>query len=89
MGTLNEFQAQAVVDGILEGYKNYLDERRQKKEELRVSAGYAFTKGNHIDDTIAKKLQGLIEEDTLQKQVSHGSTCNLRFLRMAIHVYSL
>ncbi|MBC1291102.1 hypothetical protein HB820_01635 [Listeria booriae] len=67
MGTLNEFQAQAVVDGILEGYKNYLDERRQKKEELRVSAGYAFTKGNHIDDTIAKKLQGLIEEDTLAK----------------------
>lgn len=67
MSTLNQIQAQAVVDGILEGYRNYLEERRQKKAELKVSAGYAFTKGNHIDDTIATKLQNLIENDELAK----------------------
>ncbi len=64
---VNEQQAQAIVDGILQGYKDYLEIRRQKKKELKVSASYAFVKGNHIDDAVARKLTGLIEKDQLAK----------------------
>lgn len=64
---VNEQQAQAIVDGILQGYKDYLEIRRQKKEELKVSASYAFVKGNHIDDAVSRKLTGLIEKDQLAK----------------------
>lgn len=67
MTQLNPIQAQAVVDGILEGYKNYLQERREKKSSMKVSYAYAFTKGNHIDDAVVRKLESLIEKATLEK----------------------
>ncbi len=49
---------QAIVDGTLSGYLNYLDERRKKKDEMNVSGAYAWTKGNHIDDQISKLAKG-------------------------------
>ena len=49
---------QAIVDGRLSGYLNYLDERRKKKDEMNVSGAYAWTKGNHIDDQISKLANG-------------------------------
>lgn len=67
MSRLGERQGQAVVDGILEGYKNYLQERREKKESMKVSYAYAFTKGNHIDDAVVRRLDKLIEKATLEK----------------------
>ena len=42
---LNAEEAQLVVDGLLLGYKEYLDIRKEMKEKLKVSAGFAFTKG--------------------------------------------
>ncbi|HFU4501461.1 TPA: hypothetical protein ACGPA6_001258 [Streptococcus suis] len=46
-------QSQAIVDAILKGYKSYLDERLEKRKSMHVSAGYAWTKANHIDDALA------------------------------------
>lgn len=52
---------QAIVDGTLKGYLQYLEERKMKKEEMNVSGAYAWTKGNHIDDQVSKigQEQGL------------------------------
>ncbi|MBC1457254.1 spr1630 family ClpXP-sensitive toxin [Listeria newyorkensis] len=47
---------QAIVDGVLQGYKSYLDERRAKKAELNVSGAYAWVKGNHIDHYVAENV---------------------------------
>lgn len=44
---------QAVVDGILNGYSSYLEERTLKEEELRISDGYAWVKGNHLDHYVS------------------------------------
>ena len=40
---------ESLVDGIIEGYRDYLDVRRQKARELKVHGAYAWVKGNHID----------------------------------------
>lgn len=45
---------QLIVDGFLLGYKNYSKERENKRASMEVSGAYAWTKGNHIDDQIAK-----------------------------------
>jgi len=50
---------QAIVDGTQNGYLEYLHERRRKKNELRVSGAYAWTKGNHIDDQVARAVESL------------------------------
>lgn len=58
---LNEKQAQAVVDGLLNGYKEYLELRREMRNRLKVSAAFAFTRGNFIDDGIAKNVSDFME----------------------------
>lgn len=58
---LNAEEAQLVVDGLLLGYKEYLDIRKQMKGRLKVSAGFAFTKGNFIDDGVARKTFNFAE----------------------------
>ncbi|MED4172354.1 hypothetical protein P4631_07815 [Halalkalibacterium halodurans] len=45
---------QAIVDGILQGYKDYLQERREKRQTMHISSAYAWTKGNHIDHNVAE-----------------------------------
>ncbi|MDR0300466.1 MAG: hypothetical protein LBI13_10400 [Streptococcaceae bacterium] len=54
-------QAQEMVDAILLGYEAYIQERLQKAVAMEVSDGYAWTKGNHIDDAVAKANLGFIE----------------------------
>lgn len=56
---LNEVINQAIVDGTQNGYLEYLDERRRKKSEMLVSGAYAWTKGNHIDDQVARAVESL------------------------------
>lgn len=51
--------SQKIVDGILQGYKNYLAERNQKFDEMKISSAYAWVKGNHIDDQIAVKCHSV------------------------------
>ena len=44
--------SQSIVDGILKGYKEYLDVRRRAQKDLKVSGAYAWVKGNHIDSSV-------------------------------------
>lgn len=55
--TLDEEIYQAIVDGTLSGYLQYLDERSQKQQSMNVSGAYAWTRGNHIDDQVSKIAQ--------------------------------
>ena len=48
---------QQIVTGIMSGYKSYLDERIRAKQNLKVSAAYAWTKGNHIDSEVAVAVE--------------------------------
>ena len=48
----SEKLCQLIVDGIIKGYKDYLDVRKRAKEELIVSTAYAWVKGNHIDNSV-------------------------------------
>lgn len=57
--------SQAIVDGTLNGYLEYLDERRNKKKSMNVSGAYAWTRGNHIDDQISK----IFEEQGLEFKI--------------------
>lgn len=58
---------QVIVDGTLSGYKNYLNERLEKKKTMTVSGAYAWTKGNHIDDQIALLGKQVGIDYTLEK----------------------
>lgn len=49
---------QKIVDGILKGYKEYLDVRRNAKNKLAVSTAYAWVKGNHIDSCVKEMFSG-------------------------------
>lgn len=50
---------QSIVNGILQGYKNYIEERKVKKEEIIISTAYAWVRGNHIDDQTAVECDDL------------------------------
>jgi len=52
-------QNQKIVDAILKGLKTYVAERRDKKATMLVSAGYAWTKSNHIETALGLELQSL------------------------------
>ncbi|MBL1228029.1 hypothetical protein IW492_02135 [Enterococcus sp. BWB1-3] len=58
---LKDEQAQLVVDGLLIGYKEYLDLRKEMQKKLKVSAGFAFAKGNFIDDGVAKNTTSFMD----------------------------
>jgi len=58
-------QNQAIVDAILKGSDFYLEERRVKKNEMLVSAGYAWAKSNHIENALGSELKplGIVYEE--------------------------
>ncbi|WEZ02723.1 hypothetical protein P5666_11990 [Bacillus subtilis] len=52
-----ESLSQKIVQGILTGYKSYLDERREKRRTMKISSAYAWVRGNHIDHAVAEICQ--------------------------------
>lgn len=58
---------ESIVDGIIEGYRDYLDVRRQKALELKVHGAYAWVKGNHIDHYVALSCEEHGVSNTLAK----------------------
>lgn len=42
-----------IVFGLVNGYQDYLDVRKEKFEKMKISGAYAWVKGNHIEDRIA------------------------------------
>ncbi|MBV6738701.1 hypothetical protein V7Z92_26790 [Priestia megaterium] len=53
----SEELSQHIVDGILKGYKSYLAERKEKKEQMTISSAYAWVKGNHIEDAVTQECK--------------------------------
>lgn len=51
--------AQKLVDGILKGYSTYSEDRIRKDNELHISGGFAWTKGNYIDHHVAETIEDL------------------------------
>jgi hypothetical protein len=47
----------SIVDGIIEGYKDYLSVRKEKARELKVHGAYEWVKGNHIDHHVAVECE--------------------------------
>ncbi|MDF7682282.1 hypothetical protein PT287_01935 [Lactobacillus sp. ESL0679] len=54
---LHENINRLIVDGIQQGYKDYLEVRRSavEKYDLKVSSAYSWIKGNHIDSSVNKE----------------------------------
>ena len=49
----DSLKAQKIVDTLMKGQKDYVDERLEKRETMKVSNGYAWTRPNHIDNAFA------------------------------------
>lgn len=64
---LTENLNQAIVDGVVEGYVEYLKVRREMGRKLKVSSAYAWVKGNHIDDKVARACEELGVDSQLSK----------------------
>lgn len=58
---------QKIVDGIIEGYREYLEVRREKAKALKVHSAYAWVKGNHIDHHVAVACKPLGVESKVAK----------------------
>lgn len=54
---LSDKTKQLIVDSLRQGFVEFIEEKAKKKKEMIVSAGYAWTRGNHIDNQIYKSLK--------------------------------
>ncbi|MCF7758225.1 hypothetical protein MKY66_01255 [Paenibacillus sp. FSL R5-0766] len=45
--------SQMLVDAIVEGYREYIDHRKDRKRNMKISSAFAWTKGNFIESKIA------------------------------------
>ncbi|MDR0300470.1 MAG: hypothetical protein LBI13_10420 [Streptococcaceae bacterium] len=60
MEIFTEEQAQQIVDTLKLGYNVYIQERLDKKRDMFASSGYAWVRGNIIDDAFVKANLGFI-----------------------------
>ncbi|AIW12461.1 hypothetical protein [Streptococcus pyogenes] len=67
MELFNVDEAQEIVNNIILGYNNYLQMRIEKKEEMSVSTGFAWTKSNYIDDAFDKSQSKFLKRYALKK----------------------
>lgn len=63
------------VKGLMKGYERYLEVRVEAGEELKISNGYAYTRGNHLEDKIAKE----ISDKVTYEHAKAGSWSYLQF----------
>ncbi|MCQ4087868.1 hypothetical protein [Saccharibacillus sp. JS10] len=48
-------QSQMIVDAIVEGYREYIEHRKDRKAVMKISSAFAWTKGNFIESRIAEE----------------------------------
>src|SRR5699024_3376120 len=46
--------AKVIVDVIVEGYRDYIEHRKERNRSMYISSAFAWTKGNFIEDKVAK-----------------------------------
>ncbi|SEN53719.1 hypothetical protein SAMN04489762_2476 [Terribacillus saccharophilus] len=49
--------SQMIVDAIVEGYREYIEHRKDRQEKMIISTAFAWTKGNFIEDKLAKECK--------------------------------
>ena len=49
-----------IVNAIVEGYREYIEHRRDRHEKMIISSAFAWTKGNFIESKIAEISGNLI-----------------------------
>ncbi|MGP6151634.1 MULTISPECIES: spr1630 family ClpXP-sensitive toxin [Bacillaceae] len=51
----NEEHNQMIVNAIVEGYREYIDHRKDRREKMKISSAFAWTKGNFIESKVAEE----------------------------------
>lgn len=80
-------ESQTIVNTLLRGYRNHINDRIQKSKELRVSGAFAWTKGNFLDSALADSE--CFESWRKQKQVILGNILNLNCKMKNLEIVSL
>lgn len=44
-----------IVEAIVDGYREYIDHRKDRRANMKISSAFAWTKGNFIESKIAEK----------------------------------
>ncbi|KAB8130303.1 hypothetical protein F9U64_14360 [Gracilibacillus oryzae] len=47
-------QSEMIVNAIVEGYRDYIDHRKDRHEKMTISSAFAWTKGNFIENKISE-----------------------------------
>lgn len=50
----DEALSKTIVNAIVEGYRDYIDHRKDRHENMEISSAFAWTKGNFIESKIAE-----------------------------------
>src|SRR5690606_26230614 len=44
-----------IVDSVVEGYRDYVEHRKERKQKMKISSAFAWTKGNFIESKVAEE----------------------------------
>ncbi|MMZ61264.1 hypothetical protein D1872_234040 [compost metagenome] len=44
-----------IVEAIVDGYRDYIDHRKDRKAKMKISSAFAWTKGNFIESKVAEE----------------------------------
>ncbi len=51
----NSDHSKMIVEAIVEGYREYIDHRKDRREKMKISSAFAWTKGNFIESKVAEE----------------------------------
>ncbi|WP_164218645.1 hypothetical protein [Virgibacillus sp. YIM 98842] len=85
--------SETIVNAIVEGYRDYIDHRKDRNEKMAISSAFAWTKGNFIESKIAEISPGLNLSYKFAKagltwdylQFIHGDTKKLFLIKNAAY----
>ena len=66
--------SQMIVDAIVEGYHDYIEHRKDRKANMKISSAFAWTKGNFIESKIADYCVERGEQGFTHKKSKAGLT---------------
>lgn len=89
----HENHSEIIVNAIVEGYRDYIEHRKDRHQKMEISSAFAWTKGNFIENKIAevcgdlnfsyKKAKAGLTWDYLQ--FIHGDTKKLFLIKNAAY----
>ncbi|RJG23757.1 hypothetical protein [Paenibacillus thiaminolyticus] len=47
-----------IVDAIVDGYRDYIEHRKDRKSKMKISSAFSWTKGNFIESKLAEECIG-------------------------------